>query len=209
MKQLTLNTADFLDRVATIERRGVSRKQAWDIARGGNPSLHHLVALENSLPKDAMLSPDGEQILTEWPVAPEVLQKLGLPADASQAEYSLYRRADTVEVTADIAALLVRELVQLLQIKHAATFRDALDYLEQHKPAIFKAATQATLGLSNERPAASAPTPTNGAAIALANAMAPHIKAGKTKGQALDQVMVEHPLIHQSYIAAGAGNIPL
>lgn len=43
------------------------------------------------------------------------------------------------------------------------------------------------------------------ASIALGNAIETHIKAGKTKAQALDLVMKEQPALHQAYLAEGGG----
>lgn len=134
MKQLTIKTHEFLEAVRLIEARGVTRKQAWDIATGTLPRLHQQVALENSLPAGAQLSADGQSIVSDWPVTPEVLAKLGLPRDATQQEYLLYRRAEAVEPTPEIAALLVRELIQFSQIKHATTFSEGLEFLQKHKP---------------------------------------------------------------------------
>ena len=136
------NTQEFLRRVNLIESRGVTRKQAWDIAVGTAPQLHYQVVLENSLPKGAQLSPDGKVIVPDWPVTPDVLRKMGLPEDASQQEYETYHRAEAVKVTPDIAALLERELIQFSQITHATSFKDALAFLQKHKPGLYKLAIQ-------------------------------------------------------------------
>lgn len=141
MRQITLKTFEFLDAVKTIEARGVTRRQAWDIAAGTMPRLFDQVALENSLPEGAMLSPGGDMIVSDWPVSPDVLRKLGLPTDASQQEYETYSRAESVKVSRDIAALLVRELIQFSQITHATTFKEALEFLKKHRPELHKLAT--------------------------------------------------------------------
>ena len=90
------HTAEFLEAVKMIQSRGVTRDQAWNIAAGVFPQLHHQVVLANSLPEGAQLSDDGKSIIPDWPVTPDTLRKLGLPADASKQEYELYHRAEAV-----------------------------------------------------------------------------------------------------------------
>ncbi len=81
-------------------------------------------------------------MVMDWPVTPDVLAKLGLPDDATQEEYQLYRRAEEADVTPQIAALVVRELIQFSQITHATTFQDALAFLQKHKPELYQLALQ-------------------------------------------------------------------
>lgn len=143
MKNLPHHTADFLARVEHIESRGVSRSQAWEIATGTFPRMHYQVVLENSLPDGAQLSPDGRVLVQDWPVNAEVLKKLGLPvAGTSKEEYQLYRRAESTPLTPEIAAVVVRELIQFSQITHATTFNEALDFLKKNKPELHKLATK-------------------------------------------------------------------
>ena len=142
MKLLQPNTVNFLANVHTIQARGVTRDKAWSIAAGVFPWLHRQVVLENSLPEGAKLSADGQSIIGDWPVTPDALRKLGLPTDATQQQYDLYHRAESVEVTPEIAAIIVRELLQFRQLDHAATFQESLDYLNKYKPELYKLAVQ-------------------------------------------------------------------
>ncbi len=142
MNQTRPHTAEFLDAVKTIQSRGVTRDQAWSIAVGLFPKSHHQLVIENSLPEGAQLSADGKSIVSDWPVTPDVLAKLGLPRDASKQEYDLYHRAEAVQVTPDIAAVVVRELIQFSQITHATTFQEALAFLNKHKPALYELAVK-------------------------------------------------------------------
>ena len=136
------HTQEFLKYVRLVQTRGVPRGQAWEIAVGVMPRVHEQVVLENSLPAGAQLSPDGKVIVADWPVTPDTLRKLGLPMDASKQEYETYHRAEAVKVTPDIAALLVRELIQFSQITHATTFKEALAFLQKHRPELHKLAIQ-------------------------------------------------------------------
>lgn len=143
MTPTRLHTSEFLTAVKTIQARGVTRAQAWNIAVGVFPQAHQQVVLENSLPEGAQLLEDGKAIISDWPVTPDALRKLGLPLDASKQEYDLYHRAAALKVTPDIAALLVRELLQFRQLEHASTFAEAMEYLDKHRPELHKLALQA------------------------------------------------------------------
>jgi hypothetical protein len=70
----------------------------------------------------------------------------------------------------------------------------ALTALEQ-LPVKFKTGTEIDARKAQANP--------SNAAVALANAMQPHVKAGKTKGQALDLVIKEQPALYEAYRKEG------
>ena len=86
---------------------------------------------------------DGQDLTTGWPVTKDVLAKMGLPEDATAAEYNLFRRAANVKLTPDVAAVVLKTTIQALQLQHATTFKDAMALLKQRFPEIHAAALEA------------------------------------------------------------------
>lgn len=100
------------------------------------------LALDNTLPENTRLSPNGQRLHTKWPVHKNVLAALGLDPAATREDYEIYRVAEETEITPEIAAVIVRQLVQFGQITNAFSIGEALAHLQKHHPEIYKLALE-------------------------------------------------------------------
>lgn len=113
--------------------------RAYELAKRTHPALF----AANEMPDQANLTPDGQSLVPDWPVPVEVLAKLSLPAKATREQYQLYQLAEQTEVTPEIAAVMVRAVIQYSQLARAISFDEALEHFQKHRPEIYRAAAEA------------------------------------------------------------------
>jgi hypothetical protein len=113
--------------------------RAYTAARLNNPGLF----ATNDGPANTTTSHDGQQLNGDWPVPPEKLAKLGLPVIATREQYQLFKLASETKMTPEIAAVVVRTLIQFSQLDRALGFDEAMEHLKKHRPEIYKLALEA------------------------------------------------------------------
>lgn len=112
---------------------------AFAAARRARPELF---AINDAL-KGVTASADGTQLTPGWPAPPERLRKLGLPLNTTEDAYRLFSLADETKLTPEIAAVVLRTLIQFSQIERALTFDEAMLHVAKHRPELYKSALDA------------------------------------------------------------------
>jgi hypothetical protein len=95
-------------------------------------------AAQATLPPKVTPSVDGQRLIPPWPVPPEVLTSIGLPMNATREQYEVYKAAEQVTLTPEIAAFVIKQVIQHSQVSGGKKFEDVFDYLKIHQPAMFK-----------------------------------------------------------------------
>jgi hypothetical protein len=112
---------------------------AFAAARRANPVLF----ATNDTLKGVEASSDGTQLNPGWPAPPERLKKLGLPLNTTEDAYRLFSLADETKLSPEIAAVVVRTLVQFSQIERSLSFDEAMVHIGKYRPELYRFALEA------------------------------------------------------------------
>ena len=131
-------------RMTTLVNANMAAGMSYDDAF--NQAMRENVSLANEmkgLPKGATLSADGQHLRSGGKPSGQELMDLGLPLNASEEAIRIFRAAEQVNLTPEIAALVVRTIVQLGQTEGGLPFDAALDHLKQTRREIYEEARKA------------------------------------------------------------------
>ncbi len=114
-------------------------ERAWNLTGFHHPGLF----TTNDDLKGVTPSADGTQLTPGWPAPPERLKQLGLPLQTSEDAFRLFSLAEDTKLTPEIAAVVVRTLIQFSQIERALNFEEAMAHVSKHRPELYQSALQA------------------------------------------------------------------
>lgn len=136
--------ADRREKMTTLVNANMARGMSYDDAF--NLVMRENVSLSNEmsgLPKGSTMSADGQHLRSGGKPSGQELMDLGLPQNASDEAVRIFRAAEQVKLTPEIAALVVRTIVQLGQMEGGLPFDAAMDHLKQARKELYAEARKA------------------------------------------------------------------
>ena len=120
-----------------MDRTGVDYTTAWNQCK----VLHCALANEMSVvPPKAIISQDGQTLLSSGKLPETVYQKLGLPLTATPEQIAIFQLAHQSTATPESAAQAVVALCRHAQMNQGIPFAEAMEFFKTHLSDLWKQA---------------------------------------------------------------------
>jgi hypothetical protein len=122
-----------------MNSKGLDYNRAWIAASKERPELFQN-DLANDVPPGVKIVAEGQQLVPNWPPPASRLLELGLPLNVTREQYDLWQAAADAEITPEVAAYVIKIMLQSEQILKGTKFDDIFEFLKGKFPELFLAA---------------------------------------------------------------------